>query len=146
MGLPNGTPTSNPAGLIYKFSIDGNCGDAYFQNHCELWQSTDLDGSQQFFSFDDIKPDDWGTNLISLHVTSNDAYICLIPNNLEDEENSIVDPETEAGDLPNQGNLPGYGELSDEIEFFGWDDDGDGIYEDATEDILISAGTSLNDI
>jgi len=32
-GLPNGTPSSNPAGLIYKFSIDGNCGDDYFRNN-----------------------------------------------------------------------------------------------------------------
>ncbi|MBU0546872.1 M73 family metallopeptidase [Patescibacteria group bacterium] len=145
MGLQNGTPSSNPAGLIYKFHIDGNCGDEYFQNHCELWQSTDLDGSQQFFNFDDIKPGDYGTNVISLDVSSNDAYVCLLINNVDEQENGIIDPETTAGDLPNVGNLNGFGELSPFIKVFAWNDtDNDGVYEG--EATLLAPNTPIVDL
>ena len=125
-----GNPQSNPAGLLYKLTINGNCGAAYFQNHCELWQSTDLDGSQQFFNFDDVKPGDHGTNVISLNVSSNDAYACLLTSNENDQENVIIDPETTAGDLPNVGNPSGFGELSQFLKVFAWNDsDNDGVYE-----------------
>lgn len=130
MALANSNPQTNPAGLIYKFSIDGNCGDAYFQNQCHLWTEKDLGQGDTFFSFNDIKPADWGTNVISLHVSSNDAYACLIVGDKNDQENTIYDPETEAGDLPNQGNQVGFGELSNYINIFTWKDtDGDGVYD-----------------
>lgn len=134
MGLSNGTPSSNPAGLIYKFHIDGNCGDAYFQNACRLWGPKDLADGDTFFNFDDVKPADHGTNVISLHVDSNDAYACLIVNNEDDMENDLVDPEAEVGDLPNVGNLFGFGELSNYLDIFAWNDlNGNGIYEPAGE-------------
>jgi len=137
--------TGNPAGLLFKLNIQReNCeADSAFQQACMLWQSQDLTGDEQFFNFGDIKPADEGTNLISLHVTSNDAFVCLIPDNVIDDENVVVDPEIPAGD-DNQVGIPN-GELSDQIEFFGWDDDSDGVYEDG-EEVLIPAGTSLNDI
>jgi len=138
-------PANNPAGLLFKLNIQReNCeADSAFQQACMLWQSQDLTGDEQFFNFGDIKPADEGTNLISLHVTSNDAFVCLIPDNVIDDENVVVDPEIPAGD-DNQVGIPN-GELSDQIEFFGWDDDSDGVYEDG-EEVLIPAGTSLNDI
>src|SRR3989344_4470877 len=138
-------PANNPAGLIFELNIQrADCeADSAFQNACQLWTETDLNGSQTFFNFGDIKPADEGTNLISLHVTSNDAFVCLIPDNVIDDENVVVDPEIPAGD-DNQVGIPN-GELSDQIEFFGWDDDSDGVYEDG-EEVLIPAGTSLNDI
>ena len=125
---PLGTPFNNPGGLIYKFEINGNCGDAYFQNHCELWQSTDLDGSQQFFNFDDIKPGDFGANVISLRVYDNDAHACLIVHNDMNEENNRLNPETLAGD-GTAGPGPTSGELSQFIEIFAWNDDNDGVFE-----------------
>jgi predicted ribosomally synthesized peptide with SipW-like signal peptide len=72
-----GGPFVNPAGLIYKFYISGNCEDSYFKQHCQLWGETDLT-TETFFNFDDVKPGDFGTNLISLHVNTNDAWSCLI--------------------------------------------------------------------
>jgi predicted ribosomally synthesized peptide with SipW-like signal peptide len=143
MGLPNGNPSSNPAGLIYKFHIDGNCGDAYFQNHCTLFQEKDLGLGDYFWRFDDIKPGDHGTNVISLHVYDNDAYACLITDNIDDQENNIVDPETTAGDLPGVGLPSGYGELSQFIKVFAWNDDGDGIYESG-EGTLSGPNVPLN--
>ncbi len=147
IGVSGGTPTSNPAGLLFKLKIDGNCqgGNAY-QNTpgatCELWGSQDLT-SQQYFDFGDVKPGDRGTNLISLHVDSNDAYVCLIPNNIQDDENNVVDPELTAGDNPLNG-VPN-GELGANLEFFLWEDNGDGAYQ-STEPILVGAGATLSQI
>lgn len=129
MARPAGQTWDNPGGLLYKLTIDGNCGDAYFKNHCSLWQEKDLDGSEKFFNFDDIKPGDFGTNVISLHVYDNDAYSCLITSNQNDEENTVYESET--GDI-----TPNTGELQNYINVLTWDDsDGDGVQE-AGESIL----------
>jgi predicted ribosomally synthesized peptide with SipW-like signal peptide len=147
MSSPNGTPESNPAGLIYKFSIDGNCGAEYFQNHCELWQSTDLTGDEQFFNFDDVKPGDYGTNVISLHVSSNEANTCLIVGNKNDDENPAqpLAPELAAGDALNVGNPNSKGELSNFLNVFTWGDtNGNGVY-DLTES-AIAGPVSLNSV
>ncbi len=135
MALPNGTPFGNPAGLIYKFHIDGNCGDAYFQNACHLWTEKDLGQGDTFFNFNDIKPADWGTNVISLHVYDNDAYACLITADKDDQEHSLLETEVEDGDAVNQGNPLGDGELSSFINVFTWDDDGDGAYESGEDSL-----------
>lgn len=141
-----GTPASNPGGLLYYLSIeDEDCqNNVGFQNACRLWTEKDLEDGDTFFNFGDIKPHDEGTNLISLHVDTNEAFICLLPNNIVDDENDVVDPEVEAGDDENDTGIP-FGELSQEIEFFGWADDGNGTYEDG-EEVLIPAGTALIDI
>lgn len=121
--LAGSTHHTNPAGLIYKFSIDGLCGDEYFRTHCQLWGLKDMDGSEKFFMFDDVKPGDRGINVISLHAYDNDAYACLIANNIVNQENTVVDPEAALGDLGEPG------ELSQFINFFAWEDDNDGVYE-----------------
>lgn len=140
------TPLYNPGGLLYYLTVERDPEDcdanSEFQQACQLWTETDLDGSQKFFSFGDIKPKDEGTNLISLHVSSNDAYVCLLPQ-VTNDENGVVEPELSAGDNASDG--VGNGELQDQIEFFGWDDNGDGVYQNG-EGILIPAGTSLVDI
>ncbi|MBP8961091.1 hypothetical protein KBG31_02620 [Patescibacteria group bacterium] len=72
------------AGLLYRVVVGGNCGDPYFadfQAKCELWALKDLEG-EKFFNFNDIKPGDWGTNLISYHVYDNDANVCLFTENV----------------------------------------------------------------
>lgn len=145
LGLSVSTASSNPAGLLFKLEIDGNCdGGSEYQNTpnhptCELWGPKDLDGSEQYFNFDDVKPGDYGTNLISLHVDSNDAYACLIPHDLNDQDNTIVDPEL---NLLDTGLV---GELSGELEFFLWEDNGDGTYQN-TEQVLVNAGTPIAQI
>jgi hypothetical protein len=131
-GLSSGTPESNPAGLIYKFHIDGNCGDAFFQSQCRLWTEKDLGQNDSFFRFDDVKPGDFGTNVISLHVYDNDAYACLIVGNKNDDENPAqpLSPELAAGDALGVGNPSGKGELSNFLNVFTWGDtDGDGVYD-----------------
>jgi len=136
--------TGNPAGLLFKLNIQRNSteceSDSAFQRACVLWQSTDLDGSQAFFNFGDIKPSDWGTNLISLHVNSNDAFTCLFPNNITDAENVRIEPE-ETADDPSDGTTTN-GELSQFIKMFAWADDGNGIYEG--ENAVIPVNTPFN--
>src|SRR3989338_2412614 len=155
IGLGGSTPTSNPAGLLFKLEIDGTCdgqnGIFHYQNTpddptCQLWGPKDLDGSEYYFDFDDVKPGDEGTNLISLHVDDNDAYACLIPNNIHNDENVVVDPELTA--LPvNDTTAIGLenGELGNELEFFLWEDNGDGAYQ-LLEPILAGPGTTLAQI
>jgi len=130
--------TMNPAGLLYKLTINGNCGDEYFQNHCGLWQSTDLT-NQTFFNFDDIKPGDYGTNVISLHVDSNDAYACLLTSNESDLDNTLAESEDDLGDTL------AVGELSPFLKVFAWDDaDNDGVYEGETQ--LLAPNTPIVDL
>lgn len=149
-GVPGGSVSGNPAGLLYKLTIDGDCSDEYFQqdfqNQCKLWQEKDLGEGDHFFGFNDIKPADWGTNVISLHVYDNDAYACLITSNKDDQENSLLETEEEDGDAAGVGNPEGKGELSSFINVITWNDDGDGNLE-AGEGVLgMGPLASLNSI
>lgn len=78
--------------------------------------------SDKFFKYSDIKPGDWGESTISLHVKNKDAWACMRFEKLKDKENGINEPEgIEDGDNT--------GELSENMEFFSWHDDGDNIFE-----------------
>ncbi|MCL5666155.1 MAG: SipW-dependent-type signal peptide-containing protein [Patescibacteria group bacterium] len=121
---PAGQTWLNPGGLIYKLTIDGNCGDSEFKNHCTLFGEKNLGPDDHFWIIDDVKPGDYGTNLISLHVTSNDAYACLYTGNTADNENDLVNAETKAND-----DTPNEGELSKYLNVIVWPDNGDGIHQ-----------------
>jgi len=91
---------------------------------CELWNETNLD-DQTFFNFTDVKPGDFGRNVISMHVYDNDAWSCFVIGDISNDENQVNDSEIEAGD-----DLGLEGELGDYIEVFIWDDkDKDGLYD-----------------
>lgn len=150
-GVPGGSVAGNPAGLLYKLTIDGDCSDEYFQQNfqsqCKLWQEKDLGADDRFFKFDDIKPADWGTNVISLHVYDNDAYACLITSNKDDKENDLLETETEDGDAEGVGNPEGKGELSSFINVFTWADiDADGEYDGGENSLGNGPLFSLNSI
>lgn len=131
-GLPNSNPEQNPAGLVYKFSIDGKCSDAFFVRSCKLWTETDLGQGHTFFNFDDVKPGDWGRDVISLHVYDNDAWACMSALNVVNDENVMLPLEAAAGDTPGP-----VGELGANINVFTWRDlDGDGVYEPPAETAL----------
>ncbi len=117
---PEGQTWDNPGGLLYKLAIDGNCGTEYFQNHCSLWQSTDLT-DQKFFNFDDIKPGDFGSDVISLHVNDNDSFTCLSAVNEQDNENVCNEAESEANDTTCT-STNGDGELGTQTNIVVWND------------------------
>lgn len=139
--------TQNPAGLLFKLNISrpqGECvADSAFQQVCRLWREKDLEPGDTFFNFGDVKPADWGTNLLSFHVNTNDAFVCLIPGGIVENENDVVDPEITAGDSLLTG-IPN-GELGANLEFMLWEDGGDGVYQNG-EVILAGPGTTLSQI
>jgi len=130
----------NPGGLLYKLVIDGNCQDDYFKGYCQLWAEKDLE-DERFWDFDDIKPGDEGLNIISLHVFDNDAWACMYLENQADDDNGLVEPEQEAGDLT--GGL-GEGELSQYIEVFMWWDENEDDEYNAGEEIVAGPDNIYN--
>jgi predicted ribosomally synthesized peptide with SipW-like signal peptide len=141
LGLANGTPESNPAGLLFGLEITrANCeGDNDFQAMCSLWNEKDLEEGDSFFNFSDVKPGDWGTNVISLHVYTNDAYACVYPHDITESENGMTEPEDEVDTTSDDG------ELGDLLEFFVWEDDGDGVHEGG-EEVIVEVGGDLGDM
>lgn len=99
------------------------------------WALKDLDPeADKFFNFDDIKPGDFGCNVISMHVKKSDAWMCLDFKNLEENENGENEPE---GHVDTTDGA----DLADGTEFFGWVDDGDGVYEPPGEKALFGTST-----
>lgn len=107
------------------------------------WSLTDLT-IQKFFNFLDLKPGDVGEDTISLHVDTNDAYLCADITLTSNDDNSINEPEALDGDVtPNDGE----GELAGQVNFLWWADDGDNVLE--SDENVISQGPigalTLND-
>ena len=139
-----GTQSDTLGGYLDDVSVyELDCEDFSYEygGICTLWGERDLggDGNDAFWNFSDVKPGDYGTNMISLHVYDNDAYVCLLPNNIEDNENGVMDPEVEAGDTTSNE-----GELSGELEFFIWSDENGNNTFESNEPILVDAGTPFN--
>ena len=92
----------------------------------------DLDNltNRLFFNFDDIKPDDFGEDTISLHA-ENDYWLCMDMEVTKDDDNTCTEPEnlddptcTETD--PDDDD----GELGNTLNFAWWIDDGDNVFED----------------
>ena len=87
----------------------------------ENFQATDLT-DETFFVFDDIKPGDFGVRDISMHVSSNPAYGCLLIHNKVDVDNGITDPEDEVDNVNDNADGTTDGDLSRDLELFAWED------------------------
>jgi predicted ribosomally synthesized peptide with SipW-like signal peptide len=115
-----------------SYEIDGGT--------CKLWGLKDLGQGDYFWNFGDVKPGDYGINIISLHAYDNDAYACLFTDNIVDKEETVNDPEIEAGD----SIASVVGELSGYIKLFIWEDtDEDNTY-DIEETILAGPGAPID--
>ncbi len=88
------------------------------------WTLTDLT-VEKFFNFLDLKPGDYGEDTVSLHVDTNDAYLCANITLTSNDDNGINEPES----LVDQTDGPGAGELGDNVNFMWWADDGDNVLE-----------------
>src|SRR3989344_6718092 len=62
------------------------------------WELRDLT-IEKFFDFPDLKPGDEGEDTISIHVGSNDAWVCMDVDLTATDENEITEPESEDGDV-----------------------------------------------
>jgi predicted ribosomally synthesized peptide with SipW-like signal peptide len=102
------------------------------------WTLTDLEaGVQKFFNFSDLKPGDIGEDTISIHVGSNDAWLCAAARITEDMDNDITEPEEEDGDTDVAPGV-GTGDLDSALNFAFWADDGDNVFEPGT----VASGTA----
>lgn len=118
IAIQGSTPESNPAAAIYKLDIGGQC-DPELVKVCHLWyDAKDLGENSKFWTFDDIKPGDYGTNLISLHPKTNDSKVCSYVMNTQ-------------------------GALGDGINLFVWKDDGDGVYQTTESPIYSGPATGF---
>ncbi len=86
------------------------------------WAATDLT-TEKFFTLEDVKPGDEGENTISMRVIDNPAYMCVTIDNLVDKDNGQTEPELVVDTADDVG------ELSQEIRFFAWADNGLGTGE-----------------
>lgn len=93
------------------------------------WYLDDLnDGAvtvHKFFDFLDLKPDDYSEDTISLHVDSNDAWLCAEVTLTSNDDNTPTEPEL----LADLDTGVGLGELANLVEFIWWADDGDNVLE-----------------
>lgn len=101
-------------------------------NASTSWEATDLT-VERFFDFLDVKPNDYGEDTISLHVATNDAYLCGNVTLTSNDDNTQTEPESEVD--PNGLTS---GELADLVNFLWWADDGDNVLED--DETVISQG------
>jgi len=96
-------------------------------NQATSWEMTNLT-DQKFFDFDDLKPGDYGEDTISIHVDTNDAWLCADVTLTSNDENGCNEPE---GFVDQTCDAPGpdQGELADLVNFVWWADDGDNVLE-----------------
>ena len=93
------------------------------------WELRDLT-VEKFFDFDDLKPGDLGEDTISIHVGSNDAWVCAAAQITEDSDVTYTEPEEDDDNTVNLADPLGTdGELDEELNFAFWIDDGDNVYE-----------------
>ncbi len=114
-----------------------------FFNEGTSWLEDDLDGNDyKFFDFGDLKPGDYGEDTISIHVDTNDAYLCANVTLTSNNENTCNEPEAledASCGVVDDSLGAGLGELADLVEFVWWADDGDNVLED--DEDVISEGT-----
>ncbi|MBI5456677.1 hypothetical protein HY969_02960 [Candidatus Kaiserbacteria bacterium] len=99
------------------------------------WTATDLT-DEKFFDFSDVKPGDYGEDTISIHVGSNDAWMCAAARVTVDSDETCTEPENGAVDGENAACVPEVdgtnGDLADVLNFAFWVDDGDNVFEPGT--------------
>ncbi len=97
------------------------------------WEQKDLT-IEKFFNFLDLKPDDYGEDTVSLHVDTNDAYLCANITLTSNNENGQTEPEA----IVDLTTGTTQGELAGLVNFMWWADDGDNVLE--TGENVISSG------
>jgi len=102
-------------------------GGEYAGDPCREWDAKNLGKKDKFYLFSDVKPGDWGRDIISLHANAKETlHACVFAFNARNKENDINEPEEEAGDATGGRR----GELSQFLKVFAWLDlDQDGIFD-----------------
>lgn len=120
--------------------FDGEPSGALVFNQNTSWTLADLEaGVQKFFDFEDLKPGDYGEDTISIHVGSNNAWMCAAAQLTADDDVTCTEPE-EGDDANCAEPGEGLGELDDQVNFAFWADDGDNVLEDNEVSNIFLAG------
>ena len=106
--------------------VTNNDGDLVY-NQNTSWQLANLT-VEKFFNFLDLKPGDVGEDTISIHVGSNDAWLCAAAQITADDDVDCTEPEL-ADDSTCVPPGTDEGELDSEVNFAFWVDDGDNVFE-----------------
>lgn len=96
--------------------------DSGFLNSNNEWEFGET--IAKFFDFSDLKPSDSETDLISLRVNTNPAWLCLEIHNIISDDNIDSIPELRDDTTP-----VGEGELDDDMNFIFWIDNDNGVYD-----------------
>src|SRR3989344_7864831 len=93
------------------------------------WDLRDLT-IEKFFDFLDLKPGDIGEDTISIHVGSNDAWVCAAARITADNDVDYTEPEEDDDPtMVNPNPALNDGELDENLNFVFWVDDGDNVLE-----------------
>lgn len=131
--VDNSLPADNPAGIIFRLEVHGSNTNP---------NPVDLSG-QPFWTFDDVKPADQGRDVFSLHVDTNDSWACVLVGNIKNDENTVIEPETTAGDLG--GGPIGNGELGQFLHIFMWHDaNNDGLFSPLAGEVALTPLTGFS--
>jgi len=112
------------------YNPNPTCTGALVASAYTTWELTDLT-FEKFFNFVDLKPGDLGEDTISLHVNSNDAWVCAAARITDDNDVDYTEPEEDADlTMANPNPALNDGELDENLQFVFWADDGDNVLED----------------
>lgn len=111
---------------------------AFVLNSLTTWVLKDLT-IEKFFDFVDLKPGDYGEDTISVHVGSNDAWVCAAARLTDDSDQSCTEPELADDPTCTDPGL-GQGELDNSVNFAFWIDDGDNVLETGEQDSIFLNG------
>lgn len=107
------------------------------------WVLKDLTPNDLFFNFTDIKPGDLGEDTVSLHVDTNDAWVCANIDITKNDDVSSTEPELLDGDTQENTGDNFDGELAQNLNFVFWSDDGDNVLESGEEVLTQGPASSI---
>lgn len=120
----------------YNNAFEAGSIDLKIRNQSYLWRNNQWEYNQdnswalqdmlpqfRYFDFTDVKPGDLSQDTVELQVDTNQAWVCADITLTESAENTVLEPETAAGDDSADGSWDG--ELDQELQFIFWADDGD---------------------
>jgi hypothetical protein len=105
------------------------------------WAAKDLKAGDYFFNFQDLKPGDWGEDTISLHVNTNDSWVCMKIAKTKSDDGTCNEPELDVDPTCQQDNGDIWdGNLADELRILFWADDGDNVLENDEQSKIFKNG------
>ena len=122
-----------------SYRSDDN-GDMKLSEGTTWRELKDLEGGDLFFDFADLKPGDLGEDTVSLHINSNDAWLCATIDITANDDVTCTEPEL-GDDSTCDASGSFNGELARDLNFIFWADDGDNVLE-VDEDVLTQGPAS----